>query len=314
MGRLRVAVLGAGTIARAIHLPILRRLEGVEVVGVADPRPAGRAVAASLGLPAFDDLERCLEATAPDCAFVLTPKETHAELAGRCLARGLDVFCEKPLALRLDEAEAAVTAAEQAGRLLMVGFNRRFAPVYERARAAFAERRLDVCLAVKNRPGTEYRASLENAIHMVDLLRWFCGEASAVSAEAQHAGDPFRETSLVATIRFASGALGCLVANRSTSHWVERLECYGSGWSAVVGCPDWVRIGHDGVEELTEMTAQAMGWAAVEDKMGFRQEVEHFVACVRARREPRTSGRAVLGTHRLMHELLVAAGLPVLAG
>jgi virulence factor len=58
------------------------------------------------------------------------------------------------------------------------------------------------------------------------------------------------------------------------------------------------------------MTPQAMGWAAVADKMGFRQEVEHFLACVRDRSEPRTSGPAVLGTHRLMHDLLVAAGLP----
>jgi virulence factor len=310
MEPVRVGVLGAGAIACEIHLPILRRLTDVELVGVADPRPESQAAARAFGLPVFASSEALLDTSRLDCAFVLTPKETHPTLSQACLARGLDVFCEKPLAMRLVDAEATVAAAESARRLLMVGFNRRFAPVYERAHAAFRERRLDVCLALKNRPGSEYRASLENAIHMVDLLRWFCGEATHVTAEAQHEGDPFVETSLVATIRFASGALGGLVANRSTSHWVERLECYGSGWSAVVGSPDWVRIGHDGVEELTEMTPQAMGWAAVADKMGFRQEVEHFLECVRARSEPRTSGQAVLGTHRLMHELLVAAGLP----
>src|SRR4029453_11643475 len=118
----------------------------------------------------------------------------------------------------------------------MVGFNRLYAPVYVAAREAFAERRPEACLALKNRPGTEYRATLENAIHMVDLLRWFCGEAVDVQGGAAFT-DPYRETTAAATLRFDSGALAVLLANRSSSHWVERLPGVGHGGSGRGGRP-----------------------------------------------------------------------------
>ena len=210
----------------------------------------------------------------------------------------------------MPEAEALVAQAARAGRVLMVGFNRRYAPVYVAAREAFAERRPEACLALKNRPGTEYRATLENAIHMVDLLRWFCGEAVDVHGRAAFT-DPYRETTAAATLRFDSGALAVLLANRSTSHWVERLEVFGHGRSAVVEAPDRVSLGQDGQARVTEMTPIHMGWAHVADKLGFRQELEHFVECVRTRAEPRTSGADAVRTQALMDRLLQAMGLPL---
>jgi virulence factor len=192
----------------------------------------------------------------------------------------------------------------------MVGFNRRYAPVYVAAREAFADRRPEACLALKNRPGTEYRATLENAIHMVDLLRWFCGEAVDVQGGAAFT-DPYRETTAAATLRFDSGALAVLLANRSSSHWVERLEVFGHGRSAVVDAPDRVSLGQDGQARVTEMTPIHMGWAHVADKLGFRQELEHFVECVRTRAEPRTSGADAVRTQALMDRLLHAMGLPL---
>ena len=161
-------------------------LEGVEVVGLVDPAPAAlaRALAESGFGPGFASLEALLAAARPDAALVLTPKQTHHAVVRRLLEAGVDVFCEKPLATTVPEAEALVAQAARAGRVLMVGFNRRYAPVYVAAREAFAEHRPEACLALKNRPGTEYRATLENAIHMVDLLRWFCGEAVDVHGRA----------------------------------------------------------------------------------------------------------------------------------
>jgi virulence factor len=145
---------------------------------------------------------------------------------------------------------------------------------------------------------------------MVDLLRWFCGEAVWVQGTAAF-GDPYHETTAAATLRFDSGAIAVLLANRSTSHWVERLEVFGHGRSAVVDAPDRVSLGQDGVMAVAEMTAQHMGWAHVVDKMGFRQEVRHFLDCVRTRSAPRTSGAEAARTQALMDRLLQAMGLPL---
>jgi virulence factor len=309
---LRLAVVGLGAIAREVHLPSLRRLPGVEVVGLVDAVPAALARAvAETGLgPGFPSLDALLATTRPDGALVLTPKPSHYAVVRTLLEAGVDVFCEKPLTTVLAEAAELVGLAARTGRVLMVGFNRRYAPVYVAAREAFAERPPEACLAMKNRPGTEYRATFENAIHMVDLLRWFCGEAVDVHGAAVFA-DPYRETTAAATLRFDSGALAVLLANRSTSHWVERLEVFGHGRSAVVEAPDRVSLGQDGEARVTEMTPRHMGWAHVADKMGFRQELEHFVECVRTRAEPRTSGADAMRSQALMDRLLQAMGLPL---
>lgn len=309
---LRVGVVGLGTIAREVHLPVLRQLPQVEVTGLVDPDPAARARAlreSGFG-SAFASLEAWLEAGRAECALVLAPKQVHAPLVRQLLEAGLDVFCEKPLTTRLQDAEALVALAAARGRVLMVGFNRRYAPVYALAREAFAEAPPEVCVAVKNRPGTEYRATFENAIHMVDLLRWFCGEAVAVQGAAV-APDPYFETTATATLRFAGGSLGVLLATRATSHWLERLEAYGPGCSAVVEAPHRVAIGRNGAATVTEMTARHMGWAHVADTLGFRAELMHFFDCVRTRATPLTSGAEALRTQALMDRILAAMGLPV---
>lgn len=309
---LRLAVIGLGYVAREVHLQLLRRVSGVEVVGLVDPVPAAleRALAESGFGPGFASLDALLAVARPDGALVLTPKQTHHAVVRRLLEAGVDVFCEKPLASTVPEAEALVTLAARTGRVLMVGFNRRYAPVYVAAHEAFRGQRPEACLALKNRPGTEYRATLENAIHMVDLLRWFCGEAVDVHGGAVFT-DPYRETTAAATLRFDSGALAVLLANRSSSHWVERLEVFGHGRSAVVDAPDRVSLGQDGQARVTEMTPLHMGWAHVADKLGFRQELEHFVECVGTRAEPRTSGADAVRTQALMDRLLQAMGLPL---
>jgi len=86
---------------------------------------------------------------------------------------------------------------------------------------------------------------------------------------------------------------------------------FGHGRSAVVDAPDRVSLGQDGQARVTEMTPINMGWAHVVDKLGFRQELEHFVECVGTRAEPRTSGADAVRTQGLMDRLLQAMGLPL---
>lgn len=75
----------------------------------------------------------------------------------------------------------------------MIGFNRRYAPVITAAKEAWKGSMPDVIIAQKNRPQTEYHATLENAVHMIDLMRYFCGEAKSVKAISKFT-DPDYET------------------------------------------------------------------------------------------------------------------------
>jgi virulence factor len=302
---IRVAVIGVGSIARSVHLPTLLASD-CTISGVMSKTGAtAQAVASQFNIPrvfaSVDDVEA-------DCALILTPKDTHAQIAMVLIRKGIAVFLEKPIATRLSDAEALVSEAESRKVLLMIGFNRRYAPVYETLKAEWADRPPEVIVAQKNRPGTEYRATLENAIHMVDLMRWTCGEAIEVVG-ASHYQDPYYETSCIAQIRFER-SLGILVANRSCGQWMERIETYGADKTVVVDAPERVvvfdkRQGHE-----TCLTPLAMGWASVQHRFGFRQEVEDFLRAVRNGGEVRTPARDALGTHRLMHRILEAAKLP----
>lgn len=128
--KLKVALIGAGMIANAGHIPAWKNLAAeVEIVGVANPRRQ-RALdtAARHGLPhAYDDWRRMLTDLAPDIVSICTPNASHKEIALGALEAGAHVFCEKPIATGYADARAMYEAAEAQGKVLMVSQTARFA-------------------------------------------------------------------------------------------------------------------------------------------------------------------------------------------
>lgn len=174
----------------------------------------------------------------------------------------------------------------------------------------FGETGSGFCVAQKNRRGSEYRATFENAIHMVDLLRWFCpGEPVDVSAHAA-GDDPWQEDGVSALVRFAGGGTGVLMAARNAGSWAEKLDAYGAGRTAEVVAPDTVTLTNDGVTTVRSMSPEAFGWATATNTFGFAAAVHHFLDRVRDRATPLTSGREAARTQALLDQLLHAAGLP----
>lgn len=125
-GKLRVAVIGCGAIARGRHLPEYQAREDVEIIAVVDIK-AGRAkeTAEKYGVPNhFADFRKAL-ALRPDAVSVCTPTAFHAPHSIAALKAKAHVLCEKPMAASMKEARAMVAAAKAARRQLMIGHNQR---------------------------------------------------------------------------------------------------------------------------------------------------------------------------------------------
>ena len=310
--KLRVGVIGVGYVAKNNYLPILSQMDDIDFVAIM-ARNYENAVRAknSFGVEhAVSTIEE-LGDLGLDCVFVLTPKDVHAEQVTYLLEHGLDVFCEKPMATTLADCEALVKLQEKTGRKLMIGFNRRYAPVVQYAKEALGGKAPDVIIAQKNRPQTEYHATLENAVHMVDLMRYFCGEPEDVHAVSKFEDKDY-ETFTTAQVRFENGSSGLLVADRSAGQWEEVIEMHGGNRTIIVHMPESVMVVDNQERHTMELTPLAMGWAKSEDKLGFTDAVKHFFDCIRNDKTPLTTPQDAYKTHLLLNRILTDAGLPAM--
>jgi len=309
--RTRIGVIGAGNIATIAQLPTLVARDDVELRAVVTRQENPGPLMRRWGFgKAFPTIEAMIADEDLDAVFVLTPRSEHLHATRLALRAGIDVFCEKPLAPTAEEAQSLADLAAETSRVLMVGFNRRFAPVYEAGRAAFAETGATFCVAQKNRAGSEYRATFENAIHMVDLLRWYCG-GEPVDVTAHAAGeDQWQEDGVSAMVHFDNGHTGVLVAARNAGGWSEKLDAYGGAASVNVTAPDRISISRPDGTTIREMSPEAFGWATATQTFGFAGAVHHFLDRIQDRREPLTSGADAAKTQLLLESILTVAGLP----
>ena len=126
----RVAVIGAGSIAKYSHVPGFQRLPNCEVVAICDVNEArGRALADALKVPrTYGDYKTMLAEVKPDIVVVATPNTFHKPMSIAALEAGANVLCEKPLALTYADAVEMFDVAARAGRTLTAGTHFRFTP------------------------------------------------------------------------------------------------------------------------------------------------------------------------------------------
>ncbi len=124
----RVAILGAGGAAQIVHLPILKRLRDVQVVGLADlQKRKARTIAERFDVPVVaEDLAGVAEQAEFDAVLVCVPNHAHEDAVLEALGLGAHVLCERPLAVTRAAAERLVAAAEKADRQLLTANNHRF--------------------------------------------------------------------------------------------------------------------------------------------------------------------------------------------
>ena len=189
---MRFGFVGLGWAARSFHVPALRELPGVELVGGADSAAEQRASwQAETGIATYRSLDELMTATQPDVVVIATPPDSHAQLCVQVLAAGAHVLCEKPFVASVADADTVIEAAAAAGRRVAVNHEFREMPIYRAVREQIGGPgigRLVFCqiwqlmdLAPWDEP-VAWRAAMPNrtlfegGVHLVDLLMTLFGE------------------------------------------------------------------------------------------------------------------------------------------
>lgn len=140
MSKLRVAVIGAGQVARTSHINHYQDIDGVEVAAVCDINAKTAEDAANaLGIPRwYNDVHLMLREVEPDAVSICVPNKFHCEMTCIALEHGCHVLCEKPPAITVKEAEQMRDTAKRWGKILTFGFHFRYAE-----RIAFLKKQIE---------------------------------------------------------------------------------------------------------------------------------------------------------------------------
>jgi UDP-N-acetylglucosamine 3-dehydrogenase len=135
MEKVKIGVIGCGSIAQHRHLPEYKMNEQVELVAVCDINTErANSVAQQYGVKAYTNYEELLASGTVEAVSVCTPNYLHAPISVAALNSGVHVLCEKPMATSEEEAKAMIEAAKTNGKKLMIGHNQRFVASHQKAR------------------------------------------------------------------------------------------------------------------------------------------------------------------------------------
>jgi predicted dehydrogenase len=285
-----IGLIGAGSFARATLIPALKHA-GARLVAVASESGLSAAdVADRFTFERSAGVEDVIDAPDVDAVVIATRHDSHASLVAAALRAGKSVFVEKPLALKPEEL-AEIEEALRPNSILMVGFNRRFAPLVKRLQEELGGKK-DLVLTMRVNAGSlpddhwlhdpedGGGRLLGEGCHFVDLLSTLAG-SPAIAAHALAVPQPERpiacSDSFSAHLRF-EGAVGALSYSGSGDPRMpkERLEVFGAGIGAVLD--DFRRL------ELWR-GGKRREWKTAQDK-GHRAEIDVFVRAIRGEREP----------------------------
>ncbi|MBI1776957.1 MAG: Gfo/Idh/MocA family oxidoreductase [Proteobacteria bacterium] len=328
MPRTRIAVIGLGLAVTPHAKSLMDLADRVEVVAAVAPSAERRkGFALRFPFPTADDVDGVLADKSISAVMILTPPNTHLNLASRAARAGKHVLLEKPLEITTDRAATLVRTVRAAGVRLGCVLQMRFRPAGRRLIELVDQGALGhlvgASLSVRWwRPQSYYdepgRGSMSRdgggvlitqAIHALDLLLRLTGEVADVrSLQGKTAIHRMEGEDVVAAgVRYANGAIGSIDATTAAfPGFPERLELVGTkGTAAMTGGALEVYY-QDGRRETIEAAGGTGGGA---DPMAFahdahRDLIADFLDAIEEKRDPTVTGEQLLEVHRLIDRLL----------
>ncbi len=311
-----ILVVGAGLIGRR-HVDAIERSEAAHVSALADPSGAAAAFAREKGYACAPSLADGLSLR-PDGVVLATPNAAHETGALECIAAGVPVLIEKPVATNVAATRRIAAAVSASGVPALVGHHRRHNPLIAAAKGRIEAGDLGRILAVhaqcwflkpddyfdvawRRKPGAG--PVLVNLIHDIDLLQHLCGPIVGVRAYRSSVARGFaNEDTAVAVIRFGSGALGTLsVSDAVVSPWSWEMTagenpayprtlegCYRiAGSAGALDLPSGALWSHPG--EASWMAPITRSLAPTPQGDPLVRQIDHFAAVIRGEVDPLVS-------------------------
>lgn len=309
MRKLGIGVVGIGEMGRRHAENLRRNVPQAKLVAVADVAEVrARQTAAELEIDrSYNSLEAMLDDKEIDAVLIATPDKFHAQAVIKGAAAGKDILCEKPLALTLADAVAALAAVSKAGKRLQVGFMRRYDPAYAAAMKRIEAGEIGTPVVFKSigrdkdqPPIAAYESNVNgmifytNTIHDFDLARWLMQDevtqvqaytTSTIRPEVTKYGDVIAS---VVNLRYQRGAIGNIESYAQAVYGYDvRTEIVGSKGSILIGSlermPAVFLSARGGEQMLADHFLSRFADA-------YLSEVRDFVRCILEDGEPRVSG------------------------
>jgi predicted dehydrogenase len=323
MRKVRIAVVGAGLIGLR-HIEETQRSRSAQLSAIVDPSPRAAEIAKREGVPIYSSLDELIAKARPDGIVLATPNQMHVEQGLQCIAAGIPVLVEKPVAHTLEEGNRLVETAERANAKLLVGHHRPHSPILHKAVEVIQSGILGPIVAVMGsavfyKPDNYYDEApwrrepgggpiLINMIHEVGNLRAMVGEIVAVQAFASNATRNFPvEDTVAINLRFANGALGTFLLSDtagSPKSW-EQTSQENKDYATYPDEDAYVVMGTSG--SLAVPTMRLKYYARKEDRSWYKpfkteiialeradplaRQIEHFAAVIRGDAKSLVSGR-----------------------
>jgi predicted dehydrogenase/threonine dehydrogenase-like Zn-dependent dehydrogenase len=306
VGTVRIGMLGAGNFATAVLIPAMQQVKDVELIGVATGSGvSARHVGERFGFRycATDERE-LLEDSSINTIAIATRHNAHARQVIAALSAAKNVFCEKPLCIREEELAEIIGVHDSIPTpRLMIGFNRRFAPLARRMKDFFSDTREPLSINYRvnagyipqthwtQDPGQGGGRVIGEACHFIDLLTFLTGSTPVRVYAAPLSNDGrYNEDNLHITLQFENGSIGTVsyLANGDKSVPKERVEIFAAGSVAILDDFRTLELTRDGKRErITSKLRQ--------DK-GHQGEWQAFVDAIRTGTQSPIAFREIVAT------------------
>ena len=265
--KLKVGLIGLGRLGQVYARDLSSRIAETRLVAVADPNAElAKKTAAEFDVArSYADARDLVADPDVEAIVIVSPTNTHKEIVIAAAGAGKPIFCEKPLAISLQDCLDMQAAVDQHGTFFQMGFMRRFDPGYAAAHKQIAEGRIGKPVVFKSTSRDPFRPSLEYAnpvssggllvdmgIHDFDLARWFMGDVASVAAVGGVLAYPEMATvgdidNAITTLTFADGNLGVVDLTRNGFYGYDII-------TELLGTEGTIRIGYIRETAILTMT------------------------------------------------------------